>query len=137
MSRAAVYSLLVGDTQLSALGITASTVYSGNTVDALPVNKPAVILAWGPTFTRWEMAGKKGKQLLTVWAHDHGGSYERINLILDRVKEILESSFHIIGADGLIMTQADYRGESDDLQDDGLKTLTRNSAWEIITRKAT
>lgn len=136
MSRAAVYSLLIGDTQLSAEGITANTVYAGNTVDSLPANGPAVVLSWGPTLTRWEMAGQKGKQLLTVWAHDKSGGYERINRILDRVKEILESSFHVAGADGLIMTQADYRGESDDLQDDGLKTLTRNSAWEIITRKA-
>lgn len=136
MSRAAVYSLLIGDTQLSALGITAQTVYVGNTTNVLPFDGPAVILAWGATLTRWEMAGQKGKQLLTVWAHDKTKDYTRITKILDRIKEILESSFHVEGADGMILTQADYRGESDDLEDDGLKTITRNSAWEIITRKA-
>lgn len=135
MSRAAVYNLLVGDTQLSALGITASTIFSVASMDTAPRTQPFVVLRWSNLNVRWNMANQRGKQNLQVWAHDHGGDYGRIVSVLDRVFDILTNASHIVGSDGYIMTQADWRGESEDLKDDGLKTITRNSAWEIVSRK--
>jgi hypothetical protein len=135
VSRAAVYALLSGDTQLSALGITPATIYSANAIDDAE-RKPFVMLRWEETQSRWGLRNSPGKQVLTVWAHDQSGSYARINLILERVREILSESFHIVGADGRILTQADWRGDSADLWDDGFRTITRNSAYDIVSREA-
>lgn len=136
MSRAAVYALLVGDTELSALGIDAGVVYSHHGTDD-PPRKPFVILRWEETLPKWGLRNTPGKQVLTVWAHDQSGSYARINLILRRVREILSGSFHITGSDGWVLTQADWRGDSADLWDDGFRTITRNSAYDIVSREAT
>lgn len=135
MSHAAVYSLLVGDTQLSAQGIQASTVFASNAMDSLPRESPSIILHWGPRDNKWGLRDSPGKTLLTVWVHDRGGSYDRINVILKRVRQILSSSFHVVGSDGETLTQADWRGDSDDLKDDGYKTITKNSLYEIVSRE--
>lgn len=136
MSRAAVYSLLVGDTTLSALGITAATIFTSNSIDDAPETSPFVIIRWEETQTRWGLAGSPGPTSMTLWAHDHGGSYARINAILQRCKEILDAAVHVAGSDGYVLTLADWRGTSPDLVDDGFKTITRNHAWVVLSRKA-
>lgn len=134
MSRAAVYSLLVGDTQLSALGIDAGSVFSNHGTDD-PPRKPFMILRWEETQARWGLRNSPGKQVLTIWVHDQSGSYGRINLVLKRVQEILANAFQVEGSDGRVLTQADWRGDSADLWDDGFRTITRNSAYDIVSRE--
>lgn len=134
--RAAVYGLLVGDTTLSALGITAGTIFPTNTIDDAPRDTAFLVVRWEETTPRWGLSGSPGATDLTLWAHDHGGSYARINAILKRCKEILEPAAHVAGSDNQVLTQADWRGDSADLYDDGYRTLTRNSAWKIISREA-
>jgi len=134
MSRAAVYSLLVGDTELSALGITASTIFASNAVDTVTAS-PFLVLRWEEQTARWGIANQRGKQLLTVWAHDRTGDYSRINAILKRVETILTLALHVPGTDGMTLTQCEWRGESSDLYDDGFKTITRNSAYDVVSRQ--
>lgn len=134
MSRSAVYSALVGDTQLSALGIGASEIYASNSMDELPRDKPAIILRWEDVTAPWR--GQRGVQRLTIHAHDATRTYDRINKILDRTKEILEPLTHVSGVDGYVLTQMDWRGESGELYDDGFKTNTRYALWDVVARKA-
>lgn len=133
-ARASVYSLLVGDTTLSALGYTASTIYPSQAPDT-PSTMPFIVLRWEEQTSRWGIKNEPGKQVLTIWCHDKGGSYDRINAGLNRVKEILEVAVHVDGADGVTLTQADWRGNSADLYDDGFKTITRNSAYDVVSRQ--
>jgi hypothetical protein len=133
VSRAGVYTLLVGDTALSAMGVTAGTVIQDNAVDTMR-QTPFVVLRWEEVTPRWALAGSRGKQVLTVWAHDRGGDYTRINAVLDRIKEIFIPVEHFAGADGRTITQLDWRGESADLYDDGFKTLCRNHAYDVVGR---
>lgn len=135
-ARAAVYSLLVGDSTLSALGIGVSNIFSSNGTDDPPADQPFLFIRWGLTQTRWGVANQPGKTFMELWAHDHGGSYARINAILERCKEILEPATHVVGSDGYVLTQVDWRGTSEDLVDDGYKTLTRNHGYEVVSRKA-
>lgn len=132
MSRAAVFSLLSADTQLQALGINTGTVYGSNAVDT-PDAKPFVILHWG---MRAREFGLVGDQNLTVWAHDEPADYARINEILERVKAILTSAVHVDGGDGTILTLATWNGDSDDFYDDGYETVSKNSGFVILSRKA-
>jgi len=131
-----VYSLLVGDTELSALGIGASNIFPSNATDDPPATQPFLFIRWEETSPRWGLSNSPGKTSMSLWAHDHGGSYNRINLILERCKEILEAASHVVGSDGYILTQVDWRGASGDLVDDGYKTLTRNHGYEVVSRKA-
>lgn len=136
-ARAAVYELLVGDTELSADGITVATIFPSNATDDPPRNTPFLFIRWAEQTPRWGMSGQPGKTRMELWAHDHGGSYVRINRILQRCKEILDEAIHVTGADGYVLTQANWRGASPDLVDDGYKTLTRNHGYEVVSRKAT
>lgn len=136
MSKAAVYSLLVGDTELSALGITAGTIFGSNATDDPPRTSPFLFIRWAERTPRWGMSGQPGKARMELWAHDHGGSYNRIDAILWRCKEILDAAIQVDGSDGWVLTQANWRGESPELVDDGYKTLTRNHGYEVASRKA-
>ena len=133
MSRAAAYALLVGDSELSALGVTAQTVIANNAVDTMR-EIPFVVLRWEEVQTRWGKAGSRGKQRLTVWAHDRSGDYTRINTVLDRIKVLYEPVQHLVGVDGRTITQFDWVGESADLYDDGFKTICRNHAYDVVGR---
>ena len=81
--------------------------------------------------------GRKGPERVTVWLHSKGRDYGPIDDGLEVVKYVLEDAVHLLGGDGWILTQADWRGDSQDLFDDGYGTITKNSAFDVVSRYAT
>jgi hypothetical protein len=134
MSQAAVYTMLSTDATLMSHGITASSVYGSNSVDS-PDERPFMILRWSEVEGEKDYGNVK-RRSLTVWVHDSGQDYARINTILKRVQVLLSGAVHITGADGDTLTQADWRGDSTDFIDDGFKTITRSSSYTVGVRSS-
>lgn len=76
-----------------------------------------------------------GPQSLAIWAHDERGDYSRIDEILERSRTILVEAEHVLGEDAVILTSADYMASSDDLWDDGYRTITRYSTFRTLSRE--
>ena len=129
-ARAAVYDLLTLDFTLNTLGINPNTVFQTNTVDD-PPTRPFVVIRWE---VKTGFLDNHGPQNLSIWAHDERGDYERVDDILFRVETILLNAVHIVGADGNILTSAEYLSSSEDLYDDGYQTITRYSTFRTLSR---
>jgi hypothetical protein len=131
-ARAAVQGLLEASLapggELRDLGFEAA--YAGNSVDT-PAENAFIIVRWEETPQAF---GRTGKQRLTIWLHSRDRDYADIDTGLEVVKNLLESAVHLPGADGWTLTQADWRGDSQDLYDDGYETITRNSAFDVVSR---
>lgn len=129
MSRAAIYDALKNDAQIAAVA-PGYGCYPNNAVDT-PGDDQFLILRWldvSPGVVKG-----RGPRSLQVWAHDHSGSYGVIDDMLKRVTEILLDMQQVQGADGFTVTQVDYNGESQDLYDDGFRTITRNVAFTVVS----
>jgi len=129
MSRAAVYTLLSADATLQSIGLT--NVYAFQAVDT-PASKPFLV-------TRWDdmqpgVVASRGPQQLTLWVYDRPADYTRIDSIIARVKNILLGAVHVSGEDGMVLTQARWTGDSQDLFDDVYECVLKTSSFDIIAR---
>jgi hypothetical protein len=130
-ARAAVFHLLTHDDELHALGIDVPNTYQTNAVDN-PETRPFLVIRWEAQTMAFESVGP---QSLVIWAHDERGDYSRIDSILERSRMILVDANHILGDDGVILTTADYMASSDDLWDDGYRTIARNCTFRTLSRE--
>jgi hypothetical protein len=71
--------------------------------------------------------GVAHSQNAELWAHDQPGSYARIDAILAAVRGALVGQVALPGA-----VACRWQGDSQDLADDGLGTITRNSAFRLV-----
>lgn len=127
-ARASVISLLEGDGILSELGF--STFLPTNAVDTPPETRFGVV-SWGisnPAYGTTEVTE------LAVWLHDQENSYSKIRSGLKRVRDILLDANNVLGEDGSVFVTATYRGESNDLRDDGYGTVTRHVDFGVLSR---
>lgn len=124
-TREAVYTLLSTDPQLQALAPGGVEVWNVEAIDNPERGKPFIVTAWAST-PRPVFTAARSREL-TVWAHDEGGDYSRIDAILERVRQILVGIVHQGG-----ISQVEWSGASGDLYDDGFRTITRNSGFRVI-----
>ena len=99
--------------------------HGGGSLKKTPDDKPFVVLRFGPTIEA-PVPGTDFTEL-QVWAHDDAGSYQRIGLILALAKSILVGQVAEVGA-----IACRWQGDSADLADDGLGTITRNSSFRLV-----
>ena len=133
--RAAVFTLLSTDPELvSAYGINASRVWPAQSLDTAPRKGPFLVIRWEETDTVFGNFGRR--EVMTVWAHqarESSTDYATLDLILSRVEELLLGVEHLSGNDGTI-TSIDFQGRSPDLNDEGYKTIAKNSAFRVVSR---
>ena len=127
-SRAALQGLIEDDAALNGLGFTRA--YGSQAADT-PDEERFVIIRWQERNVAF---GNRGVQRVTIWFHDRDQDYAVIDKAIERTKDILAAATHVAGADGWILTQADWRGDSQDLIDDGFRTQTRNTAFDVASR---
>lgn len=113
----------VGNPLLALLS--AGDVHGGGSLEFVPKNKPFLVLRFGPKLRAH--ADGPYTSSLTVWIHDQPGSYKRIEDILPIVKARLDGPVSAEGA-----TLCEWTGDSGDLADDGYKTITRNSSFNLV-----
>lgn len=120
--RNAVYELIRNDPEIKQLGV--SRVYAAPGLDT-PKEECFVVLRWGTKSREFDTVGP---QDLEIWVHKKDPDYNVINRILERVKNLMTSTTHKQGSDGML-AQAHWTGDSEDFRDDGFKTYTRNSGY--------
>lgn len=126
--RQLLYDALTADSILNSLGITDDSSFAVD-VDT-PVNRPFLQLRWG----RNDQALSKtqiGRRTLTVWVHDEPGDYTRIDLIVQRVRDILLPMAGQSNGFGHVIA-VEWSGDSEDLTDDGHKTIARNTSFSLV-----
>ena len=132
-ARAALQSLIDADLEegeaLRLLGFTACE--ASNSLDT-PEDYFFIVIRWGQD----NPVAYQGKasNTVTIWFHSKGQDYGPIDKAMERVKAMLADVVHRVGDDGWTMTIAEWNGDSADLIDDGFGTITRNSAFTVVSR---
>lgn len=133
--RALVFSRITTDSQLNTLGFTVSNTFTQHDTDT-PNVRPFAVLRWGGTDLGLnDFDTKVGSNLrrLSVWCHDDPGDYERIDQYLSRVRTVLTGLYGTyVGDVGKFVGQITWNGDSDDLNDDVVGTITRNASFTIV-----
>jgi len=132
MSRAAVYGLISADLDLQLLGLDPNATFSANATDS-PTYRPFVIIRWEDHTATF---ADRGPQNLTIWVHDDGQDYARVNDMLQRIREVMADAVHVVGNDGDTLTESRWLGSSSDLYDDGYRTITRNATFRVVSRRS-
>lgn len=127
-ARAALYTLLDTDSTLASLGV--QEVYPTNAVDT-PEEECFLVIKWDPTRAAF---GNIGQDRVQIWVHDKDRDYGRIGAILRHLRDLIPAQVHLAGADGRTLSTAEWRGESQDLFDDGYGTCTRYADFTVASR---
>lgn len=126
--REVVTTRLTSDSLMNADGITLNSTFLTHDKDT-PQVRPLMVLRWQDTAPG---LGPVNQRNLQVWAHDVPGNYTRIDRILKRVQVLLTSMFGVNAGDASSwITQIDWKGDSDDLDDDEAVTFCRYSNYTI------
>lgn len=125
--RGAIQKLLETDVQLAL-----EAVYATNSVDT-PAEHWFAVVTWGVSSPSY---GTTGVERAQVWFHDTDHDYGRINRALTRLKQLLVATVGLEGADGIVLSVAEWNGEGPDLRDDGYGTVTRYGEFTAISRYA-
>lgn len=69
----------------------------------------------------------------TIWIHDDGGDYDRIDQALQAIYGRLHGAEHVSEQGGSAeLIRAEWTATSGDLFDPGFRTITKNSSYRLI-----
>lgn len=134
-----VVGLIVNDPDLSAVGFTLNSVFTQHSVDT-PQVRPFMILRWQATNTGFTTANGGSsfskfpinQRILQVWVHDKPADYALIDWSLKRLRAILSNvEAANVGAPDEWLHTIVWEGESDDLSDDEVHTITRHAQFRL------
>lgn len=127
-ARAALQTLLEANAALLQAGVQA--VYPTNAVDT-PQEDLFLVIRWDPTT---KVFGSTGPTRFSVWVHDRQKDYGRINDCLRILRDLIPAQVHLPGADGWVLSTAEWLGEGPDLYDGGYNTVTRYADFQGVSR---
>jgi hypothetical protein len=133
--RTYIYDLITNDSVLNALGITEDSTFTTHTIDT-PAVRPLCILRWQATNRGIDSADPSpvNQRILMVWVHDdrNRGEYDRIDAALKRLRTLLENVVGVnVGEGGAWLSGIRWEGDTDDLDDPDLRTLTRSAQFRL------
>lgn len=139
MSRAAVFTVLSEDEDLNTLGITEDSIFPNYSLDVSPRDDgPFLILRWeGQEANPFENV--KSPMILTIWAHYPiavSEDFADLDVLLDDVDAALDTLDDTDGDDGYTVTCVRATGRGGDLKDESFQTITKNSAYQILSRRS-
>lgn len=126
--RELIFQALINDSAMNLLGITDASSFAVD-VDT-PEARPFLQLRWGRNEEGLRQTPVT-RRTLVIWVHDEPGDYAVIDSIIARVKAVLVSLEGQPNGFGHLVA-AEWRGDSEDLVDDGHKTITRNTSFELV-----
>lgn len=124
---ALVFSALSSDTQLQTLGIDADSCWAAGSFEG-PQPTPFMVMRWGNTV---KGIGPSNSATLMVFVHDDPGSYERINAIIVRAREVIKA-LAASGDSGNWITAVEWLGDSGELNEEAYRTITRNAEFNVV-----
>jgi hypothetical protein len=125
--RALVRAAIIADATLNGLGIVDGNSFAVD-VDT-PQSRPFLQLRWGRNDVGLDVVTRRN---LVIWVHNKPGDYTtRIDPILLRLRTLL------VGLEGQSnglghLIAVEWAGDSEDLTDDGHKTITRNVSFSLV-----
>lgn len=125
--RSLVFSALTGDSALNTLGINANTMWAAGSLDA-PLDGPFAVLRWGPVTRGF---GPVNSATLAVYVHEQGASYDTINAILKRMREVM-LALCASGTAANWILDVEWLGDSGELDDQQYKTLMRTADFRVV-----
>lgn len=124
--RTLIFQALVNDAELNALGITSAASFAVD-VDT-PQSRPFLQLRWGVNAEGLDTSTRRS---LVIWVHDKPGDYTKIDQIILRLRALLPSLVPSRDAVGWLQGVR-WEGDSEDLTDDGHKTIARNTSFTLV-----
>lgn len=118
-----IYGKVSNDSGVLAL-VPKASIYGSGSLEGSPASKPFLILSFDPEVPG-PFPGSTERSAL-VWAHDVPGDYLAIDAVLSAVRAALVGqvpSQHAIGCR--------WSGDSQDLADESLGTITRNATFTM------
>ena len=127
-ARELVWSKITGDPTLQGLGFDEDHVFTDHSLDT-PQVRPLIVLRWQNVVVG---LGSVNQRILQVWVHDQPADYERIDQTLKRLRTLLGSieAVRIDGGAAGLHTVI-WEGESDDLRDVEVGTITRWAQFRL------
>lgn len=143
MSRSAVFSAITSNASLNAVGIDEDSVFHNYSLEQRPVpTGPFMILRWesqdAPAFRDDDLGDVKSPVRLIIWTHfplEETNDFSRIDEVMDLCDSSLRSVKDVAGVDGYTVTCIRATGRSGDFKDDGFQTITKNSGYEVLSRR--
>jgi hypothetical protein len=111
---------------LGQLGVSRDAIYAAEAVDS-PNSHPFIVIRWG---TITPGVGSMNVQEFTVWVHDKSQDYQLIDLVLKRIRVLLDGTGPAATIEGYV-GEISWQGDSGDTRDDGYHTITRNSLYQL------
>jgi hypothetical protein len=124
--RALIFQAIVSDPTISGFGVTEAGSFATD-VDT-PAQRPFLQLRWGRTDFGLDVVTVR---TLNIWVHDEPGDYGRIDSIILRLRELLPTLEGQSNGSGHLVA-VEWAGDSEDLADDGHKTITRYSTFTLV-----
>ncbi len=125
-----IYNRLTTDTILNSLGITGTSTFLSHTLDT-PQVRPLMVLRWQAITPG---IGLVNQRILTVWVHEdrNRGDYDRIDDALKRIRTLMESVVGVnVGEPGAWLSTIRWEGDTDDVDDSDMGTLSRSSQYRL------
>lgn len=105
------------------------SVFAGGALTGSPDARPFIVyrMADESSTLRGDGGDLGSSLMLTVWAYDNAGSYDRIDTILSAVRSALSGVVASAGA-----VACEWLGNSPELEDRELNALTRFATFKLI-----
>jgi hypothetical protein len=124
--RILVFQAITGDSEMQSMGIGGVNSFAGD-VDT-PEYRPFLQLRWGRNDVGLDVVTRR---TVNIWVHDEGGDYGRIDSIILRLRALLPTLEGQDNGSGHLMA-VEWTGDSEDLADDGHKTITRYTSFSLV-----
>lgn len=140
MSRGAIDTAIIADSELSALGFDENSVLANYDGDERPNDEMFMVIHWGDEVPILRSGDGETRNIrpLTIWVHiyrEFSTDYSRIDAVLNMLDRLIMSLVHVDGGDGYTMTLAEKNGRSRDLRDRTYETICRSISYKILSRE--
>lgn len=122
-----IFETLVSSSSLTAI-VNETSIFSAGAVTGRPDTTPFIVIRLGLTSPR---VGDARECEGSIWVHDDPGSYDRIDNILNIIENVLD----IGPVPEIKAISCEWTGRSSDFSDDVFQTITKNSTFNLISRK--
>lgn len=122
-----VFSALTSDVALATLGIDADSCWAAGSFDG-PADGPFLLIRWGNTNRGF---GAVNSATVTVYVHDLGADYSRINTLLVRLRTVMTGLSATGDATNWIY-DVSWLGDGSETSDPTYGTIMRTADFRVI-----
>lgn len=131
--RGLLFNQITSSPTVLVAGLPPLQVFAASALEERPADPPFAVVRFGTT---GRGMGKIVRAHADIWVHDEPGSYVRIDNILAAIRGTLDGVNHLADGVGNEIISAEWTSDSGDLIDQGYRTITKNTGYDLIGRIA-